>query len=131
MEGLILPQNIEFHYGLSFDQFTSMLNDSKLVVIPLKDVQYACGQIVLLQAFAAGKPVIVTKTAGIWDYVEDRKTAYFVSPGNPEELVTTILSLLNNRDLRKSLGRNARKMVETVFNAQEMAKNIFQVKLLV
>ena len=127
LEGLILPSNIEFHCGLSYDQFMCLLNESTLVVLPLKDVNYACGQTVLLQAFAASKPVIVTKIPGIWDYVEDGKTAMFVKPENPDDLMKTISSLLNNEGLRRYLGQNARRVIETKLNAQEMGKNFFNV----
>ena len=125
LENLIVPPNIEIYYGLPYDQFLRMLVESKLVVIPLKDVHYACGQTVLLQAFAAGKAVIVTKSAGIWDYVEDKKTALFVNPENSEQLMTAIKSLLNNEELRKYLGQNAQRVAETKFTAKEMGKKMF------
>ena len=127
LEGLQLSDNIHVHYEVPYDQYIKLLRECKLVVLPLKDVNYACGQRVLLEAFAAGKPLIVTKTVATLDYVENNTTGIFVKANDHEELREKILLLLQSEDMRRCLGENARKMVDVKFNLQEMGKNIYKI----
>jgi glycosyltransferase involved in cell wall biosynthesis len=63
---------------------------------------------VLLIAMAMGKPTIITKTAGIIDYVEDGKTVLLVEPGNSSQLKEKISLISKDIRLRRNLGRNAK-----------------------
>ena len=126
IEGLTLPCNVTVYYERPYEEYKDLLDASKIVVISLKDVPYACGQEALLEAFAAGKPVIATRTAAMKDYIEDGKTGVLVSPNNPDELGSAILSLFHNDKLRKCIGNNARKVVEVKYNLKTSAKKILE-----
>jgi len=127
LEGIPVPSNVSVHPMLPHDQFFKLIRESKIVVIPLKDGPRAGGQSVLLESFAAGKPVIATGTAGMKDYIEDGKTGILVKPNNPKELKLAISSLLENENLRKYLGRNARKAFETTYNLQEIGRRMSKI----
>jgi hypothetical protein len=43
-----------------------MYNAARAVVVPLKDVHQPSGQSVTLQAMSCGRPVVLTKTRGLW-----------------------------------------------------------------
>ena len=124
LEGIKLPRNVSVQSPVPHDQFLKLIRESKIMIIPLKDVLHVGGQKVLLEAFAAGKPVIVTRTAAMEDYVKDGKTGILVKPHNPEELKEAISSLLQNENLRKYLGHNARKEFETTYNPREIGKKV-------
>ena len=127
LERLSLPSNVEVHYEIQYEEYKKLLAGSRLVVIPLRNVPYACGQVSLLEAFAARKPVIVTKTSSMVDYVEDGKTGLFVSPNDPKDLELAILSLIRCNDLSEYLSNNARKAIELKFNFQEMSRKLFSI----
>lgn len=127
LEGISIPSNVKVHSMLPRNQFLQLIRESKIVVLPLKDTIRAGGQSVLLEAFAAGKPVIASRTAGMEDYIEDGKTGILVKHNNPEELKIAINSLLQNEKLRKYLGKNARKAFETTYNIKEIGKRVSKI----
>jgi glycosyltransferase involved in cell wall biosynthesis len=81
----------------------------------------------LLQAMAAGKAVIVTKTSSTLDYVSNWNTGIFVRPYDVNDLRDKIKYLLKNPKKAEEIGANGRWAVETLFNERNMAKNIIKV----
>ena len=72
--------------------------------------------IALLEAMAAGKPVVATKIEGITGTVTDGKDALLVPPANPGALAGAILKLAKDEDMVQALSRNARKKVSELFS---------------
>jgi glycosyltransferase involved in cell wall biosynthesis len=58
---------------------------------------------VLLEAMAAGTPVVATRTGGIPETVRDGENGLLVSPRDPRTLAATIHRLLSDERLAKSL----------------------------
>ena len=67
--------------------------------------------LVFLEANSCGKPVIGAKTGGIADAIIDQKTGYLVNLDNHEEIKDRIISLLENRELAASLGKEGRQRI--------------------
>lgn len=63
----------------------------------------------LLEAMAAGMPVVTTATSGMADVVEDEFNGLLVPPANAERLVEAIERLHGSADLRKQLGQQAQE----------------------
>ncbi len=61
---------------------------------------------VILEAQAAGLPVVSTSVGGIPQAVNNGKDALLVAPGRPEELVLAIEKIIQNPTLRQQLIRN-------------------------
>lgn len=104
-------ENIIFMQNIPFEQFSDLLAKSSIVVLPLEDRQLSVGQIVLLHAMALGKAVIVTRTVGTVDYIENNKTGILVDPNNPDELGLAIDKLMRDKELRNRLGAAAKQAV--------------------
>ncbi len=64
---------------------------------------------VLVEAMAAGKPVVASRVGGIPDLVQDGKTGYLVPPADAKALAGAILKLLNNRDQAKLMGQRGKE----------------------
>jgi glycosyltransferase involved in cell wall biosynthesis len=64
----------------------------------------------LLEAMAAGKPVVATRVGGSVDAVDHGRTGLLVPPAQPEELAKALLRLVEDPALRSAYGRagNAR-----------------------
>jgi glycosyltransferase involved in cell wall biosynthesis len=81
----------------------------------------------VLEAFALGKPVIASRIGGIPEMVEDNHTGILVPPGDPAVLAEKIAYLVRNPALTLEMGRNARRRVETDFDAAGHYRKIRQV----
>jgi glycosyltransferase involved in cell wall biosynthesis len=66
----------------------------------------------VMEAMAAGKPVITTRVGGTAYLVEDRKTGFVVEPGDQKGLALRIGELLRDDDLRRDLGQQAREQAQ-------------------
>lgn len=64
---------------------------------------------VILEAMAAGLPIISTRWACIPEMVEDGVNGFLVEPGDTEHLAKRILMLLKDNQLRHRLGRASRE----------------------
>lgn len=81
--------------------------------------------IVVLEALAADKPVIASKTGGIPDIIKDGENGILVHPGDPEDLAEAILKLSKDTQLRAKLSQNARKTI-TKYDWHNIAKRYVQ-----
>ena len=70
----------------------------------------------ILEAMASKTPVIATRKGGIPLLVKHGVNGFFVKPRNSQDIAATCNKLLDNDELRKKMGENARKTVEERFN---------------
>ncbi len=77
----------------------------------------------ILQAMAAGKPVIATDVGGNQEIIRHGETGILISPQNSEMLADSILMLLENKTLANKLGMAARKVVKEKFSINCMIDN--------
>lgn len=66
----------------------------------------------IIEAMAAGKPVVATRVGGVPDLVEDGHSGFIVEPGDVEGMARCILELLTSLDARRNMGRRARQLAE-------------------
>ena len=77
---------------------------------------YECLPISVLEAMAAGLPVVATKVGGVPELVVDGQTGFIVGSRDPEALAQAIRKLLANPHLRRRFGDAARARVEDRFD---------------
>ncbi len=82
---------------------------------------------VVLEAMAAGKPVIATDTGGSKDLIDSNINGVLVEPGNSEALAEAILKLLGDPAQRQRLGESAREKVKERFPIDKMVSKTEQV----
>jgi glycosyltransferase involved in cell wall biosynthesis len=73
----------------------------------------------LLEAMAAGKPIVATNVDGSLEALDD-KSGILVPPGDEKELAEAILRLIEDKGLRQALGNAARKRVKEKFSLDKM-----------
>jgi len=76
----------------------------------------------LLEAMAAGVPVVATSVGGIPEIVADTKTALLVEPRNPVAMASAINRLFSNSDLARALVCDARELIEKQYSTQSRAR---------
>jgi colanic acid/amylovoran biosynthesis glycosyltransferase len=71
---------------------------------------------VVIEAMAAGTPVIGSRHAGIGEAVEDEHTGFLIPEQDPEALAAALRRLSDEPELRQRLGENARRAAVEQFD---------------
>jgi glycosyltransferase involved in cell wall biosynthesis len=66
--------------------------------------------LVMLEAMASGTPVVCSAVGGLPEIVQHGLTGFLVEPGNVDELRERLAELLENRQLARRMGENARAL---------------------
>lgn len=69
----------------------------------------------ILEAMAEGKPVVATRVGGIPEAVVDKVTGLLIPPGDIQGLANAINKLLEDSNLAKRLGSNAKNRIKEKF----------------
>jgi glycosyltransferase involved in cell wall biosynthesis len=76
--------------------------------------------LVMLEAMAAGVPVIATASEGALELIDDGVTGMLAPLGDPQELAAGILRAVDDASMRSRLAKNARVEVEKRFSLKGM-----------
>ncbi|NIM50481.1 MAG: glycosyltransferase [Armatimonadetes bacterium] len=99
------------------DEVINLYNACDVVCIPSRNEPFG---IVVLEAWAAGKPVVVTHSGGPGEYVWHDVNGYMVYQ-HPESIAWGLGTIMHNWDHARWMGHNGRIAVETVFNWDTIA----------
>lgn len=106
------------------DDMRNVYRASHIVVLP----SYREGlPKVLLEAGASARPVVTTDAPGCRDAVVDGQTGYIIPVRNSKALAVRIDQLLQDAELRQSMGRRARAHVEREFSTDRVVADTLAV----
>jgi glycosyltransferase involved in cell wall biosynthesis len=77
--------------------------------------------VAVLEAMAAGKPVVASAVGGIPELVQDQTTGILVPPGDCEALAGALSRLASNPELMRAMGDAGRETVRQGFTMERMA----------
>ena len=75
----------------------------------------------VLEAGAAGLPIVATDVGGTREIIEDGKNGFLIPPGDSRALKEKVCQLIKNKELRENLGRNIQQFVKKNFDWDEIA----------
>lgn len=94
--------------------FTSWIKDIDLAMAGLDIVVLTSlnegTPVSLIEAQAAGRPVVSTNVGGVMDCMQDQHTGY-ITENNAQSVSQSLLKLIQSEELRKSMGKNGRAFV--------------------
>lgn len=108
--------------GVPGNEYVDLIRDCFCVVVALEDENISSGQLTILQTYAMGKPVIITKTKGCMEYIIP--PAGIAISKSKRELMDVIEHLRKNPDYYQSICREARKIFESKFSFVRMGETI-------
>jgi glycosyltransferase involved in cell wall biosynthesis len=76
--------------------------------------------VALIEAGAAGKPVVATSVGGVPDVVRDGTTGLLAPAGHPRALATQIVALLEDSSRADAMGRAGREWVRERYSVQRL-----------
>lgn len=113
-----LQNHVKLLGALADDYVIKLYQACDVVVLPalaLADDVEGFG-IVLLEAAAAGKPVVSTRIGGIADAVEDGASGILVAPEQYESMSHSIIRLLADHEISSAIGEYAKRRVKERFS---------------
>ncbi len=81
----------------------------------------------LLEAMAAGRPIVTTDTPGCRELVPERASGELVDPRRPDALADALSGLIADPEARRAKGRAARELVDTRFTERHVIEQTFAV----
>lgn len=150
--GAALPRNVKVS-AFDYSTLRDIYARASIVVVPLEDVDFQAGITTILEAMAMAKPVVVTRTAGQTDVVEDPRgtvgrgemgscstsmlrtfaaavgarlepTGFYVPPADPAALRGAIEFLLGHPEERSKLGLAGRRVIEQFMTVDKFAARV-------
>ena len=82
-----------------------------------------------LQASACARPVVLTRTRGLWDPdgLRDGENVLLVPPADPAALATTVGRILSEEGLGEALGAAARESVTAAASVERYAERLLAI----
>jgi glycosyltransferase involved in cell wall biosynthesis len=78
---------------------------------------------VLLEAMAAGCPIVTTDVGGVCSAIQSGVTGLLVKPGNSGELAQAVISMLSNPELRAACIQNGLRVFNEKFDSSVMTRS--------
>ncbi|HNQ61380.1 MAG TPA: glycosyltransferase family 4 protein [Bacteroidia bacterium] len=79
---------------------------------------------VIVEAMAAGLPIISTDRGAIVESVRDEENGFIVKAGSPSDIAAKLELLLSDELLRERMGASGRKKYEENFTEEKMVQNL-------
>ncbi len=112
------------HGSLSHGEMRELYGRGVATVVALRPNLHVSGISVALEAMACGRPVVISDTPGMRDYVTHGSTGLLVPPGDAEALAAAVSELVAEPERAREMGEAARKAVEQRFSTQVQAGHL-------
>ena len=80
----------------------------------------------LIEAMSIGLPIIASKMGGIPNIVEDGQEGLLINPGDTKDMISNVLTLLSDENLRNELGVRARRKVLNELSSEHMVNRTLE-----
>lgn len=116
-------KHVSFLGALWGDDLKRVLYKARFVIVP--SLWHENFPYVIFQSFAAGKPVIGSSRGGIPELINEERGLLF-DPDHVEQLVKCMNELWDDSSRCDSMGRSARKFVETQFSDKKFYQDLME-----
>lgn len=116
-----LDAEVKFFGLVSADRLAEFLAQADVFVRPSRSEGLGNA---FLEAMAVGVPVIGTRVGGIPEFLTDRVTGLFTKTDDPKDLADKIVELIQNPELRQTLVKNGRNLVQDKYEWTKIASQM-------
>jgi len=118
---LDINENVIFKGQLSEEEKNELISSSVSVVFPSLLEGFG---LVILEAFAFKKPILVSNVRPLSDIVEDEATGYVISPHDEKEWAKAMEKIFQNPGKTTMMGETGKKVLDEKYKPQIMGKNV-------
>ena len=116
-----IADRVRFTGWLSQAATRALMVESGALILPAYDEGLP---LVILEALASRTPVICTPVGSIPEVLEDRRTALFVTPGDPAGIAAAVLTLAGDPALGAALSDAGAALYERLFTMEAFARAV-------
>src|SRR5262249_43353750 len=113
-----------FTFSGHSEDVPSRLAHADIFVLPSRSEAFPNA---VIEAMAAGLPVIASAVGGILELLVDGQTGLLVAPGNPEALAGQLCAVMSDGRLAQRLGAAGRAEVEARYSFDRMVSRFEQI----
>ncbi|MDR1646352.1 MAG: hypothetical protein LBS05_11160 [Tannerellaceae bacterium] len=110
-KGVSIPENVTMYYDITESEFNRLLEKSLCVALPLIS-RMPAGLIVMYKAIFLSKPLIITRTSSIENYLEDGKSAVLLPVGDVEGFAGAIERMTADKAWAEELTQQAKDAIK-------------------
>ncbi|MEM6799896.1 MAG: glycosyltransferase family 4 protein [Bacteroidota bacterium] len=120
---------LHFHAPISQQKIADFLAgaDIGLVSVAPFPVLEANGSTKAFEYMAAGLPIVLNYEGWLASYLEEYTCGLSSPMGYVEDFARNINRLISDKDLRREMGRNARKLAEEKFDRKQLAQRMLEI----
>ena len=107
------------------DDVTAVLANLDLLVVP--STAHEATTRVILEAFAAGVPVVASSSGGIPEIVSDGETGFLTPPSDPAKLAARIRDVMTNPAALHRVAGNARHAVQERYSLEQYQRRVMSI----
>jgi glycosyltransferase involved in cell wall biosynthesis len=119
---LQIGNQVDFRGKMSRDELDPIYNRSRVVVLP-SVVKENC-PLVVLEAMAAGRPVVASRLGGITELVREEESGYLVPYGDASVTAKALTRLFESDTLTDTLGQKGRERARTDYTIERHLSSI-------
>lgn len=120
---LEIERNVVFTGSLEHEEIPRYLSACDVYVVP-SIYEGTC--IAMVEAMAAGKPVVATRFAGAEYLIKDEENGFLVNQKDYKRMAERILEILNDTSKGKLMGEESAKRIENIFSGNRNIKAIIK-----
>jgi len=122
-----LQDHVRFRGPQPQDEIGRLLSEANVFVLPsvvAGDGQMEGIPVALMEAMAAGRPVVASRLSGIPELVEDGCNGVLVPPGDAEALADAIAGVLADPSRARAIGERARETIRRDFRIDRVVRTL-------
>ncbi len=121
------PEGVEVIEQVSHLRLRELYAEASVVTMMTRPNQHVSGMTVALEAAATGRPVVMTETPGLADYVEDGVSGLTCAVSDSSGVAERIIALLDDPDRAQSLGRSGSRLVATGLTTDHLVARLAEI----
>lgn len=119
-----VPDYVEVLPRMEFDELREVYAQASVVAVALRHNLHVSGMTVSIEARATGRPVVISRTVGMEDFMTDGLDVRHVEIGDAEAMAREIMALLEDREAARAMGEAGRREVEERFTSRHLAADL-------
>ncbi|WP_029322999.1 glycosyltransferase [Butyrivibrio sp. AE3004] len=123
-----IPNNVYIFNTIRGEEYLKILDRCEAVLIPLKEQNISSGQLVMLQAMQYKKPIIITESNSICEYVKNEINALIV-PKMISEFCNAVKTIANDNCVLEKLASNGYDIFQKNFSLKVLGSRVGELYL--